>query len=277
MKSPIILFLVVVILVPSIGQNLSPSVPLVLLGVKLLALPLGVWVGLALAAGLLTAATISLLMPSANRDRTSKSRQKRAAKMPLEEPQKGDRVSPQTVYTPPREAFDPSDDLEVEYASVRPSSVGNPTPPTTQPSDSEVWDDEQWESQEPANGVGTPPESPLDGNRRVVEVRKDPISGDRQGSIYSYSYRSPEDLNTATPDFDDEEDEETVDLREFAPQSQSDPFPPMEVIDPILEPENPPEKRTGFGFGKKNRSAAKPESQNEDDWDKRQKDEEDDW
>lgn len=281
MKFPIALFLVVVIFTPLIGQNVSPSLSLVLLGIKAIALPLGVWVALALAAGVLTAGTIALLLPRSHSARTSKSRQRRSDSSPPQDPDLGDRQRSQTVDTAPQQAFDQTDDdIEVEYASVRQSPMGN-TPPTPPSSDSEVWDDEQWESAEPTNGAMPTPESEDRENRRVVEVRKDPISGDRQGSIYSYSYRSREDLNRSTADFDDEEDEETVDLRDLVPPPERtiDPFPTMEVIDPILEPESLPEQRSGSGFGKKSRSAPKPQPQNqkEDDWGEGNKIENEDW
>lgn len=278
MKFPIALFLVVVIFIPLVGQNLSPSLSFVFLGIKSIALPLGVWVALAGAAGAITAGIISFLQPRANSTRTSQSRQRRSVSPPSQDPELGNRVTPKSVDTPPRQSFGNTDEIEVEYASIRNSPMRDKAS-ASQPSGEEIWDDdEEWESAEPTNGAVETPDD--DKNRRVVEVQKEPISSNRQGSIYSYSYRSPEQVPLASPELDDdEEDEETLDLRDIPPQPPIDPFPTMEVIDPILEPESPREKQTDTGFTQKNRSSPTPHNQHqkEDDWGEGSNNEDQDW
>jgi uncharacterized integral membrane protein len=284
MKFPMALFLVVLIFLALVGQNLSPSLSLVLLGMKSIAFPVGVWVVLAIASGAITAGVISLFFPRSNSTRTSKSRQRRSVSPPPpQDPDLGgetpsSRAAPQTVYTPPSNTFEGTEDIEVEYASVRKSPIREQTN-ASQPSGEEVWDDEEeWESAQPTNGAIETPK--YDENRRVVEVQKNPISSDRQGSIYSYSYRSTEDVRIPSSDFaDNEEDEETLDLRDIVPEPQIDPLPKMEIIDPILEPENPREKRTGAAFPQEKRSSPKPQPQNqkEDDWGEKPNNEEEDW
>jgi uncharacterized integral membrane protein len=272
MKFPIALFLVVIIFIPLIGQNLSPSLSLVFLGIKSIALPLGVWVALAGVAGAITAGTISLLQSRSNSTRPSKSRQRRSVSPPPQEPELGNPVTPKTVDPLPRQSFGNTDEIEVEYASVRNSPMRDKAN-TSQPSGEEIWDeDEEWESEEPTNGaVETDDDNQ---NRRVVEVQKEPISSNRQGSIYSYSYRSPEDVRMASPELeDDEEDEETLDLRDIPPPPPIDPFPTLEVIDPIVEPETP----RGFTQEKRSSPQPQPQNQNEDDWGEGSHNNDEDW
>jgi uncharacterized integral membrane protein len=279
MKFPIALFLVVLIVLALVGQNLSPSLSLVFLGMNSISLPVGVWVVLAIIAGAITSGVISLFFPRSNLTRTSKSRQRRVTPPSSRNPEfsgetPSNRVPPETVYTPPRQSFNETEEIEVEYASVRNSPIGN-TPGTSPPSDSEVWDDgEDWESAEPTNGAVETSEPEDARNRRVVEIRKEPISSDQQGSIYSYSYRSSEDIRMASSEFTDgEEDEETLDLRDTVPEPSIDSFPTMEIIDPILEPESP------IASPQEHRPSSQPQPQNqkEDDWGKDRQNQDEDW
>jgi hypothetical protein len=288
MKSLIFLFLVALMIFALVGQNLSPSLPLVLLGIKSIALPVGVWVALAIFAGGITAGMISLFFPRSRSlsDKNSKSQQRRSVTPPPpQDPKFGGepssrRGASQTVYTSPSNAFDDTEDIKVEYASVTPSPMGDNTG-NSQPRGEEVWDDgEEWESTAATNAGVERSSSEDEENRRVVEIRKEPIVSNLQGSIYSYTYRSPEDVRISSPQFsDDEEDEETLDLRNLAPEPPIDPFPQMEIIDPILEPDSSIGKREGATTSQKDRSSPKPQSQNlpEDDWSQDRHPEDEDW
>lgn len=283
MKSPIPLFLVALILVAVVGQNFSPALPLVLLGIRTIALPVGVWVALAIALGIATAGVISCLFPRSRPLRPDRSRQ--ATVPPPSPPRDPERVreatanpvSPQTAYAPPSRPLE--DDLEVEYASVQPSPFADTTH-ASQSSDEEIWDEEEWELEaEPTNGTVKPPESEEE-KRRVVEIRKDPISSDRQGTIYSYTYRSPEEERKVVADVtDNEADDETTHLRDIPPEPPIDPFGQMEIIDPILEPEPPRNPPPGAVPPKTDRFAPKPPPQTptEDDWGESANPEEEDW
>ncbi|RMG06448.1 MAG: hypothetical protein D6728_18650 [Cyanobacteria bacterium J055] len=286
MKSPIPLFLVALILVAVVGQNLSPSLPLVLLGIRLIALPVGVWVALAIALGMVTAGVISCLFPRSRGIRPDRSRPGHSSPPPSP-PRDPERVreatthpvSPQTAYAPPSRPLEETDEIEVEYASVQPSPLADSTR-ASQSSEEEIWDDEEWELKaEPTNGTVKPPESEEE-KRRVVEVHKDPIASDLQGTIYSYTYRSPEEERKAAADAaDDETDEETTDFQDIPPEPPIDPFPQLEIIDPILEPEPPRTPHPGAVPFKTDRSAAKPPPQTstEDDWGESANSEEEDW
>ncbi|MGC1196862.1 MAG: hypothetical protein WA882_08215 [Geitlerinemataceae cyanobacterium] len=286
MKFPIFLFLVVLIFFALVGQNLSQSLPLMFLGIKSIALPVGVWVALALAAGAVTAGVISLLFPRSNSTRTSKTGKRRSSVTP---PPPGDpelgsetsssRVAPENFYTQPSKAFEGTEDLQVEYARVTPSPIRDPAR-ASQPSGEEVWDDEEWESTEPPDSAVETPQPTEEENRRVVEIRKDPIAGENQGSIYSYTYRSPEDVRISNPEFaDDLEDDETLDLRDLSPERPIDPFPQIEIIDPIVEPESPVANRDRTATPKEDRSPPAPQSQNpaEDDWGESPNNKNEDW
>lgn len=285
MKSPIPLFLVALILVAVVGQNLSPSLPLVLLGIRSIALPVGVWVALAIAAGIVTAGMISFLFPRSRPIRPDRSRKATVPPSPpTRDPERVREatthpVSPQTAYAPPSPSLEETDNLEVEYASVKPSPFADSTR-ASQSSEEEIWDDEEWELEaEPTNGTVKPPESDEE-KRRVVEVRKDPIARDRQGTIYSYTYRSPEEERKAAAEAtEDQVGEETADLQDIPPESPSDPFGQMEIIDPIVEPEPPRNPRPGAVPPQTDRFAAKPPPQTptEDDWSESSNSEEEDW
>ncbi|MBD1913039.1 MULTISPECIES: hypothetical protein [unclassified Leptolyngbya] len=68
-----------------------------------------------------------------------------------------------------------------------------------EPEEGEVWDD--WE-EEPVRPVPPPPPPPPEDvppARDIVEIRRDPQSTERTGTIYSFSYRTEEEPEVVTP------------------------------------------------------------------------------
>jgi len=173
-------------------SNLSPVLPLVFLGIKTPALPLATWVGGAIAAGAITSFFLQLLS-YLQRGYSTRS---------LEEP----------GYVPPRsrsfrrenpESPEPEPEPQTRYTSPPPE------PPTN--SDASDWEernDEDWDfDEEPAASTSRSQDFERDRPRSTngvdptsYEVKQEPKTGSKSGSVYSYSYREPSDPGVGKAD-----------------------------------------------------------------------------
>lgn len=160
-----------------LGQNWSPVLPLVFLGVQTQALPLAVWILLSIAAGALTSLFIAGLFKLANY---------------LAPPSKRRKVQP-----PPRS----SDQRSERYtAASRPSSP--PDPDSTPRNAADDWgsdpttNDDDWDFEEGTNK--TPSHPPDEPRSKTYEVSSKPKSG-YQTESYSY-YQEPSNSSVGKPE-----------------------------------------------------------------------------
>lgn len=206
-----LLLVSVVAIVIFIQQNLSPVLPLTFLGMKTVAFPLSLWILFALAAGVLTAQLVVMLLqfPIAASQRSQASDRPREAranssvndgKIPdarsVQARSKGDESSysnreKTTTYA---DSFRSGSKAAADFGTVRDLQDNS----TNWVDDEEVeqnWvddDSQNWvdEPIEPATkSSATPKVTPL---KTDYEVPKSPTSEYRSGTIYSYSYRKPE-------------------------------------------------------------------------------------
>ena len=202
-KFPIALSIVVLCLLVTIGQNWSPSISIVFLGTTSIALPLGIWLGLAIAAGAMTALAIAWLLQLASSLQPNFSRPSIRASSPPPAPERaqrtwddrtaaesmGDRSKP-PIDIPTDEPYEPmvGDDMKTgKFREEEPL---------------EEWDnEEEWVGQDVAEVKSEdvyPQEDSV--NPTSFEVTQEPIPTYQEGSIYSYSYR---DRKTETGRTDD--------------------------------------------------------------------------
>lgn len=198
-----LLLVFVAVIVIFIQQNLSPVLPLTFLGMKTVAFPLSLWILLALAAGFLTAQLVVILLqfPLAASQRLQASDRPRKTK--------ANRSADDRLREGDRNEFSYSNQEKTPtYADSFRAEAKTPPDLRTVPDwqddtanwvdDDEVeqnWVDDgepNWvdEPVEPANKSSSIPKvTPL---KTDYEVPKSPTSEYRSGSIYSYSYRKPE-------------------------------------------------------------------------------------
>jgi uncharacterized integral membrane protein len=192
-KSPIGLLLIAAILLAIVGQNLSPSLALTFLGMQTIALPLGVWVALSVAAGIITSGGISILLRLVSPPRPAKSRQTRSRPEPT--PIKPEHQEPWDEGLDVRPDYEPAKRREplvetVEYPEDR-SPMEEGRVKQQWKSDSEEWDDEEWQTGEPRRSDFSPRPA-YEANAPSFEVKQAPTEVYRQGSVYGYSYRTDE-------------------------------------------------------------------------------------
>lgn len=206
-----LLLVSVVAIVIFIQQNLSPVLPLTFLGMKTLAFPLSLWILFALAAGVLTAQLVVMLLQfsiaaSQRSQASDRPREARAnysgedRKTPdspsVQARSKGDEYSSSTQEKTPTytDSFRSGSKAAADFGTVRDLQDDS----TNWVDDEEVdqnWvddDSQNWvdEPIEPATkSSATPKVTPL---KTDYEVPKSPTSEYRSGTIYSYSYRKPE-------------------------------------------------------------------------------------
>jgi len=205
-----LLLVSVVAIVIFIQQNLSPVLPLTFLGLKTVAFPLSLWILFALAAGVLTAQLVVMLLqfPIAASQRSQASDRPREAranssvndgKIPdarsVQARSKGDESSysnreKTTTYA---DSFPSGSKAAADFGTVRDwqddsrNWVDDEVEQNWVDDDKENWVDEPIE---PATkSSATPKVTPL---KTDYEVPKSPTSEYRSGTIYSYSYRKPE-------------------------------------------------------------------------------------
>ncbi len=155
-------------------QNRAPEqiLPLVFLGRQTPALPVGIWVGLAIAFGIVTSLLLQSLGYLAN---YSPSRPPEATipKSPRPQP----RRQPPVVERETRYSAESASDWESSHP----------------PSNKEVWD-EEWEidNQPPATNKESPKTPPKsERGAKPYEVKQEPTTSNQSGSVYSYGYREP--------------------------------------------------------------------------------------
>lgn len=172
-------------------SNLSPSLPLVFLGIQTPALPLAVWVGGAIAAGVATSFCLQLLNYL---QRGSEPRRVRVAA--YESPPS--RASWREAFPTPEP---PEPEPQTRYTPPPPSST---TPPGRAVSDweqknSQDWDFDTESTRTVANAPGFDPNYARDTNEAEqtnYEVKQESKSASQTGSVYSYSYRDANESGT---------------------------------------------------------------------------------
>lgn len=157
-------------------QNRAPEqiLPLVFLGRQTPALPLGIWVGLAIAFGIIT----SLLLQSLSYLANYAPSRPPAATVP-KSPRPQPRRQPPVGERETRSSQEPTSDWE----NSRPTS------------NQEVWD-EEWEiDNQPAAINRESPKTPPKSERgaKPYEAKQEPTTSNQSGSVYSYGYREPSD------------------------------------------------------------------------------------
>ncbi|MBD2004814.1 MULTISPECIES: LapA family protein [Cyanophyceae] len=161
-------------------QNLSP-LSIVFFGARTQALPLAVWIIVAIASGAIVSGLLQFF--SYLQQRPLRSRIRKLEKLEAESTRSnwrrretGDDTQ-QTPYTPPP-----------------------PPPPETKNTESyeDDWeedtsttDDDEWDFEEKPAAADTSPQNFPEEDRTRYEVRQEPKSASRAGSVYSYSYREP--------------------------------------------------------------------------------------
>ncbi len=315
-----LLLVSVVAIVIFIQQNLSPVFPLTFLGMKTVAFPLSLWILFALVAGFLTAQVVVMLLQfslaasprSQASDRSREARANRAVddgKIPdspsVQARSKGDEYSSSNQEKTPTytDSFRRGAKAAVDFGTVRDWQ-----------DDSRNWVDDEveqnWVDDDSQNSVDEPKFTPL---KTDYEVPKSPTSEYRSGTIYSYSYRKPENtgvgisesVNDAEyrviipPNYDHEEQSGDSAASEYSSNdyvprkyssdeySSDEPLKP-EIIVPTPEPKAPstpvykPEVEP-VRFREAERESQSPQTNNqtnnndEDDWSKPSKKNNDDW
>jgi uncharacterized integral membrane protein len=195
-----LLLVSVVAIVIFIQQNLSPVLPLTFLGMKTVAFPLSLWILFALAAGVLTAQLVVMLLQfsiaASQRSQASDRRQEARANSSVDDGKipdarsvqarsKGDESSSSNqektrTYT---DSFSRNSKAAADFATVR----DLPDDSTNWVDDDEV--EQNWIDDDSQNSVDEPKVTPL---KTDYELPKSPTSEYHSGTIYSYSYRKPE-------------------------------------------------------------------------------------
>jgi hypothetical protein len=154
-------------------QNMSPVLSIVFLGMKTQALPVAVWVLMALAAGFFTSTLLGLLSYLQSRPLQARIRQLEAEppRASAKASESSKTTSQQTSYAPPQQqttTTDDASDWDVEDSSG---------------------EEEEWDFDEkPAT---TSSNQTVDRNPTDYEVKQEPKSSTRTGTVYSYGYREP--------------------------------------------------------------------------------------
>ncbi|MDC0833045.1 hypothetical protein AY599_26825 [Leptolyngbya valderiana BDU 20041] len=173
-------------------QNGAPVVALRWFGLRSLALPLGVWVVLAVLAGIFTAMLFAWLFrssrsphgriesspasdfPPDTHQRRSFTPQPSRNWVDLEPDDSGDER-----FQTPTVAYEPVSSSPSRPAFVRLEAEDEPD------DEEEVWDDEDWEAE---NADYPEEENVTPQSDRAYEVQQRPVESYRQGTMYSYSY-----------------------------------------------------------------------------------------
>ncbi|MCU0565996.1 MAG: hypothetical protein MUF49_05295 [Oculatellaceae cyanobacterium Prado106] len=266
-----------------VWQNWSPSMPLVVLGLQTQALPLALWIGGAIAAGAATTLVVSALFglsrfsavrrssaTGAKRPtnaRVTEGRQRpwtnwgaeRDRPQPINTPsgRSADRINPPSNNTrfqddweaSPREEWDDWEDPQTAHQTPHQT----PSRSSQRPPQTEVRDrlDEDWENWEgfdenlPQDRVRSSTEERRAPRRTDFETRREPVTRQQSGSVYSYSYKdpdSPRDKPESSKQSGQPSDPQEVydaDFRVIVPPYQSD-YQPDYQPDYQAEPAPPP-------------------------------------
>jgi hypothetical protein len=268
LKPPIALLLLALLLLVIVGQNLSPSLSIAFLGTKSIALPLGVWVALAIAAGVLTSQVIALMLQLVSPPRPKK---------PPKSPKSRSRTAPPPIEPDSQEPWDEKmPDAPPSETSVRRpppvEEVDNSQyrqPPDRYPetrqwrSDEEEWDNEQeW----PTDSNATDSRRYDDVNVPTFEVQQEPTKSYRSGSVYGYSYRRDAEKG----------------VKQEAEAAPQDPLDRLEEVEAIPEPDTEdtdvyePDDLAKRGDRKPSQNRS-PQNSRNDDWDSRRNLDDEDW
>ncbi len=202
-------------------QNLSPSLPLVFLGGRTLALPVGIWLVLAILLGVLTTLALNAMVGPSSRGKSSKNRYK---------------YEPQPFYEPatPNESSRPSDfDRRQEVrssadAAARSAAADGSWRDWTDlqsPTQWDSWDDRRRPAPEPQRPpAGPPPRSP--NSSPPPAAPRSPLSWFGRSPDNGPDPRVQESLREITDDWDD------IDPRPYRPSGVS---PVEESLEEITE------------------------------------------
>lgn len=202
-----------------VGQNSSRSLGLTFLGMQTIALPLSVWVVLAIAVGVATSWAIVASFRWYGAPRGAKPPPRQSGQVESPPPPRGTywgrqpepEPAPEPEPQPQPEVWEDDDwgeqpngnlaqNEQVWQEAVTESQmVEQPADEDLEPEGDreEIWDDweEEWESEEePIDTVAEEVEPHRDRpiNLKQYEVPQEPVSSSWEGSIYSYSYRQPQ-------------------------------------------------------------------------------------
>ena len=157
-------------------QNLSTVLPITFLGMKTQALPLAVWIIIAIALGFFTSIFLQLLSYLQRRPLLARIRQ-------LE-------------TEPLRPSAKKSESSETASRQKSYATPAQETPTTNEASDWEVPEpeaDEDWDFDEEEAPETTSSKPAVDRDSTNYETRQEPKTSKQSGSAYSYSYREPKD------------------------------------------------------------------------------------
>lgn len=162
------------------GQNWSPILPLVFLGVKSQPLPLALWIIMAIALGVITSFLLQIALYLPQSSLLARIRKLEASsRRPFA--RQSEKTQPQPTTS--------------SYADSPSSYADSPQPQSTveeieenldeEEPISEEWDD--WQQPEPRASSSS--EVPRD--RTTYERQQEPKSSSQSGTVYSYGYRDP--------------------------------------------------------------------------------------
>ncbi|MBE9039981.1 hypothetical protein IQ235_04140 [Oscillatoriales cyanobacterium LEGE 11467] len=238
-KFPIALSIVVLCLLIAIGQNLSPSVSIVFLGTTSIALPLGIWVGLAISAGILTAIAISTLFRGVGSSRSKVPRASIGASTPSPAPDRAQRTwDDRTVAEPMGDRSDTPLEATTDpaYEPLVPGETR--TGQLHEDGQAEAWDnEEEWVGTDVAQRKTDEIYPQDDGVKPPgFEMKQEPIPTYQEGSMYSYSYRDDKTETGKADDIYAAADDEGNDVPRATPEPpEEEPLEP-ERVDPFPDP-----------------------------------------
>ena len=153
-----------------VAQNWLPVLPLVFLGISTQALPLAVWILMSIAAGAFTSLFITGLFKLSNYFAQPKLNKSRNVT-------RGSSAQPDEAY---------------HSAASRPASNTESTPSDAGDDwDSDSTSDDDWDFEEDADKTRNSSSQDDIRDSTNYEVKQEPKSGYRSGSVYSYNYREP--------------------------------------------------------------------------------------
>lgn len=153
-----------------LAQNWSPVLPLVFLGMRTQALPLAVWILMSVGAGAFTSLFITGLFKLSNYFAQPNLKKSRNVT-------RGSSAQPDEAH---------------HTATSRPASNTEPTPSDASDDwDSDSTTDDDWDFEEDADKTRNSSSQDDIRDSTTYEVKQEPKSGSRSGSVYSYSYREP--------------------------------------------------------------------------------------
>jgi hypothetical protein len=171
MPGLVLLLLFVLVLIALLAAyNWSLVLPIVFLGMKTQALPIWLWIGLSIGAGFCTSLLLQFFNYLQNRALVTRFSQRSTE--PLRYHQRTETSDRQTSYTPPNQPSNNDDESDWDAAS-----------------------NEDWEFEEETETTPSDRAAAVKDDIPDYEARRTPTSSQTSGSVYSYSYRQPEDAS----------------------------------------------------------------------------------